>query len=66
MDEIDLANQELEFLERVQRSKQYKQEAEPTGYCLFCFEPLDDKRKRWCDAECRDAWEKEQKKGVKR
>lgn len=27
-----------------------------TGACLDCDAPLDDVR-RWCDADCRDAWE---------
>ena len=28
-----------------------------TGYCLYCENDLDD-GKRWCDVECRDAWQK--------
>ncbi|MDR1423478.1 MAG: hypothetical protein LBI92_02560 [Azoarcus sp.] len=28
-----------------------------TGFCLNCAEPLLDGR-RWCDAECRDNWER--------
>lgn len=27
-----------------------------TGYCLCCEEPSE---KRWCNADCRDEWEKE-------
>ena len=27
------------------------------GECLFCEAPLDDGI-RWCDAECRDNWER--------
>ena len=30
-----------------------------TGYCWFCESPLEAP-KRWCDAECRDNWQKEQ------
>jgi hypothetical protein len=30
-----------------------------TGECLFCYEPLTDKR-RWCDEFCRDDWQREQ------
>lgn len=33
---------------------------EATGRCLYCDEYLGDGR-RWCEASCRDAWEKEQK-----
>lgn len=29
-----------------------------TGHCLFCDEPLEEGR-RWCDADCRNGWEKE-------
>ena len=31
----------------------------PMGHCYYCDEPLHDNYRRWCDAECRDAWEKE-------
>jgi len=30
------------------------------GECHFCFAPVADGH-RWCDADCRDSWEKEQK-----
>ena len=33
----------------------------PTGYCLCCGEAVDDGR-RWCDAECRDAWRADQRR----
>jgi len=33
--------------------------AQATGRCLWCNEPLADGR-RWCDAECRDEWERHQ------
>ncbi|QIK36859.1 hypothetical protein GWK36_01315 [Caldichromatium japonicum] len=29
----------------------------PTGFCLNCGEPLKDGL-RWCDANCRDDWER--------
>lgn len=43
--------------------------------CLWCGEVLDEippteegirHARRWCDAECRDAWEKERKNGIGR
>lgn len=39
-----------------------RQETGPvyTGYCLECGEDLDNPR-RWCDAECRDQWERRQR-----
>jgi hypothetical protein len=30
-----------------------------TGRCLYCEEPVE-KGRRWCDADCRDGWEKDQ------
>lgn len=39
--------------------------SEGTGECMFCSEALSDKR-RWCDADCRDMWERlqVQRRGV--
>lgn len=34
-----------------------------TGMCLCCGEPLGDGL-RWCDAECRDDWQADQRRGV--
>ena len=34
-----------------------------TGVCLCCGELLTNKR-RWCDAECRDAWQADQRRGA--
>lgn len=31
------------------------------GLCLFCGESLPDLR-RWCDVDCRDLWDREQKR----
>lgn len=58
---MDIADQSQLELEQINAHQKInlKQEAEPTGYCLFCGEPLTD-NKRWCDADCRDMWEKEQ------
>lgn len=61
-DQFDRAS-ELEELERLsslnRHFKHAKQSAVATGYCLYCEEELSDGR-RWCNAECRDDWEKEQ------
>lgn len=68
MDEVDRANQDAEFLSNLVKPN-LKQEAEATGFCLFCGEPILDpnnKNRRWCDAFCRDHWEKEQKKLVRK
>lgn len=37
--------------------------AQSTGYCLFCGAELEPPR-RWCDADCRDLWERQKKRGV--
>lgn len=31
-----------------------------TGFCLYCAVPVPPPR-RWCDAECRNGWEAEQR-----
>lgn len=31
-----------------------------TGRCLYCTDPVPAPR-RWCGAECRDDWEREQR-----
>lgn len=31
--------------------------AEFTGFCLNCDEVVEEPR-RWCDADCRDQWER--------
>lgn len=61
MDVIDRAQMEIEHEAARRRPKADKKEAEETGFCLYCGEPLT-KGRRWCDAECRDSWEKEQKR----
>ena len=60
MDNIDRANRDMEMYEK-HRPKFFKKEAEPTGYCLFCDEPVPDNR-RWCCPACRNMWEKLQKR----
>ena len=62
MDEIDLA-QERDYL-AAQNAMRMKKPEGPTatGRCLYCDEILDDQR-RWCDAEHREQWEKEARRG---
>jgi len=40
----------------------YRRRAVPnltaTGFCFYCDEPVELPR-RWCDAECRDEWQRE-------
>lgn len=58
-DIADLAQEHIEMeLKMMKLSAQsYEEKAKPTGECLWCGEPLENDR-RWCDAECRDSWEK--------
>lgn len=60
-DTVDRYNEDQEFLLKVKKPNLNK-EAEATGYCLYCGEPLKKKTQRWCDKECRDAWEYERRR----
>ena len=63
-DIIDKANELVEQTDSLAlkaiRAK-LKPEAEFTGECLWCSEELQAPR-RWCDADCRDAWEKDKRR----
>jgi hypothetical protein len=62
MDAADAAQRDSEAIERLsERFRAHEPEAKETGYCLTCGAPLP-KGRRWCDAECRDEWEREQKR----
>jgi hypothetical protein len=60
----DLAAKNAELLvekkvQEISRNKdqlQYK----PVGYCLFCEIAFNNSFQRWCNAECRDDYVKEQ------
>lgn len=58
MDESDMATlREIQDRERALSARQ-PEGPSYTGYCAFCGEDLPSPR-RWCDADCRDAWERE-------
>lgn len=40
-----------------------ERQAQGAGYCLFCGAEIEPPR-RWCDADCRDLWERQRKRGV--
>lgn len=64
MDELDRAQKEIMAATAQLISSAVGRtapEVASTGYCLYCEEPLPDGR-RWCDASCRDEWEKERKR----
>ena len=60
-DEIDEANACSELAMKVQedniRANASKLEVEETGSCLSCGRKL--KGRRWCDADCRDDWQRD-------
>lgn len=58
-DEVDRSQQDIEFLAQIVKPNLQK-EAEPTGYCLFCGEEITEPNRRWCDAYCRDNWQRQQ------
>ena len=62
MDDADRAAPEIEryILEAARHKK--PEGPVPTGRCLYCDEILDDQA-RWCDAEHREQWEKEARRG---
>ena len=62
-DEIDIAQaREQQHREDALRNKKRKPEApQRGGECLYCNDKLPVTR-RWCNAECRDAWELERKR----
>lgn len=63
MDVLDKTQQDMEAIEEL--SWKYKahdvKDAEETGYCLYCGEPVKEGR-RWCCPECRSDWEHEQQR----
>lgn len=64
MDVLDKVQQDLETIAELalkNRPKGSELEAEETGYCLYCGEPVT-KGRRWCSQDCRDSWEHEQQR----
>ena len=59
-DEFDMAS-DIEQQHRdsaINAIRKKKPVAQATGLCLCCMIPVDNGR-RWCCAECRDQWSKE-------
>lgn len=57
MDEADIASDLMEReLQLALRSRVWESQ-ESTGHCLWCDKPLEPGL-RWCDADCRDDWER--------
>lgn len=59
-DEVDRASEYLERIAPGQIAASKKPSGPPfTGMCHFCDERLVIGR--WCDADCRDGWDQEQR-----
>lgn len=60
MDDIDKTTEQAEIYQRaaLYKSKKPTADAVATGECLFCEATLSPGI-RWCGAECRDDWIKE-------
>lgn len=57
-DEIDIANDQVQkALDATMRTVDTKIGENDTGECLWCKEPVKDKR-RWCSVDCRDEYER--------
>lgn len=56
-DIIDQANEAAELHLRASLSQRAPEGPAPTGHCLNCDARLAP-RQRWCDAMCRDDWQK--------
>ena len=59
-DIIDQGNIAADLFNRAALSKRAPEGPAPTGHCLNCEAHLMP-RQRWCDAGCRDDWEKAQR-----
>lgn len=61
-DEADRAqlDEERHFTQALAAARKAGSGPAPTGRCLYCFGEQDDGAQRWCDADCRNAWQKEQ------
>lgn len=60
-DIIDRASEVEELERRAALSRRQPNGPAATGHCLNCETPMPDGR-RWCDADCRDDWEKERRR----
>ena len=56
-DTVDLAQVQNERLNQAALALRKPVAPEATGRCLNCGEPLPDGQ-RWCDADCRDDWQR--------
>ena len=61
-DEIDQANDQVQkALDATMRTINTEVKENDTGVCIWCGNPVKDKR-RWCSVECRDEQQKYERK----
>lgn len=61
-DEADLTAEREQYNYELSLKKSRKPEGpKPTGFCLFCEEPLPDGA-RWCDVDCARDYERLQRR----
>jgi len=60
-DIIDQANEAAEIFRRSALSQRAPEGPIATGYCLNCDAALHNMKLRWCNAPCRDDWQKAQR-----
>ena len=68
MDTIDKANEAAELFQQQALKRRKPEPPAPTGFCLNCGDPLEEKlshwcgmdgtQTRWCDLDCKHDWEK--------
>ena len=58
MDEADRAQARMEQEAELLRRRPRAPDLPYTGQCYWCGETLPPPR-RWCDADCRDDWERD-------
>lgn len=56
-DDFDIASEREELARSMAIAAKRPAGPAPTGRCLYCDELVADTQ-RWCDASCRDAWQK--------
>ena len=62
-DEIDQANDQAERHLSVSMRLRMPAGPEANGECHHCGSPVAPGL-RWCDRECRDGWQREQRRGL--
>lgn len=56
-DDVDRADQEVEYHMADALRRRLPEGPAANGYCHYCGEDLPEDYMRWCDVDCRDAWE---------